>query len=77
MRPKFQAGEDLNGKIIAGLLRRELLLDFQTAKNAGTLGLNDREVLATAARGPRLRIAQSLAIMRSPRRVLNSVRTGL
>ena len=46
MRPRFQADENLNAKIIAGLLRREPSLDFQTAKTAGILGLADLDVPA-------------------------------
>ena len=54
MRFRFQADENLNAKIIAGLLRREPLLDFQTAKAARLLGLQDLEVLGVAARDGRI-----------------------
>jgi hypothetical protein len=54
MRPRFQADENLNVKIIAGVLRREPSLDFRTAKAADTLGLKDREALAAAARDGRV-----------------------
>lgn len=54
MLPRFQADENLNAKIIAGLIRRESSLDFQTAKAAGILGLSDPEVLAIAAREGRI-----------------------
>jgi hypothetical protein len=40
MRPRFQADENLNAKIVAGLLRREPSLDFQTAKAAKLIGLS-------------------------------------
>ncbi len=51
MPPRFLADENLNGKIIAGLHRREPYIDFQTAKAAGILGLSDYEVLTIAASG--------------------------
>ena len=38
MRPRFQADENLSPRIIAGLLRREPSLDFQTAKAARLIG---------------------------------------
>ena len=57
MRPRFQADENLNAKIIAGLLRREPSLDFQTAKAANLLGLEDLEVLAVAARDGRILVS--------------------
>jgi hypothetical protein len=49
MRPRFQADENLNAKIVAGLLRREPSLDFQSAKAGNLLSLDDPEVLAIAA----------------------------
>ena len=54
MRPRFQADENLNAKIVTGLLRREPSLDIQSAKNAGILGLDDVEVLTVAAREGRI-----------------------
>jgi hypothetical protein len=54
MPPRFLADENFNAKIIAGVLRREPSIDFQTANAAGILGLPDEEVLATAAREGRL-----------------------
>lgn len=49
MRLRFQADEDFNAKIIAGLLRREPSIDIQTARTAGVLVLSDPQVLAIAA----------------------------
>jgi hypothetical protein len=49
MRPRFQADEDFNAKIIAGLIRREASIDIQTARTAGVLGMSDPQVLAIAA----------------------------
>lgn len=57
MRPRFQADENLNAKIIAGLLRREPSLDFQTAKAAKLVGLPDPEVLSVAARENRILVS--------------------
>jgi Domain of unknown function (DUF5615) len=63
MRPRFQADENLNAKIIAGLLRREPSLDFQTAKTAVILGLADPEVLAIAARERRILVSHDRETM--------------
>jgi hypothetical protein len=63
MRPRFQADENLNAKILAGVLRREPSLDFQTAKAADILGLADREVLATAARDGRIVVSHDRETM--------------
>lgn len=52
MRARFQADEDFNQKIIAGLLRPSV--DIQTSKAAGLLGLPDADVLASAAREGRI-----------------------
>jgi len=57
MRPRFQADENLSAKIVAGLLRREPSLDFQTAKAAKLIGLSDPEVLAIAARDNRILVS--------------------
>lgn len=57
MRPRFQADENLNSKIVAGLLRREPSLDFQTAQVAKLIGLPDPEVLAVAARDNRILVS--------------------
>jgi predicted nuclease of predicted toxin-antitoxin system len=52
MRPRFQADEDFNAKIIADLIRRERSVDIQTARTAGVSGKSDPQVLAiTAAEG--------------------------
>ena len=63
MRPRFQADENLNAKIIMGLARREPLLEFQTAKNAGILGKPDPEVLAIAARDGRILVSHDRETM--------------
>lgn len=63
MRLRFQADENLNAKIIAGLLRREPFLDFQTAKAAKILGRPDPEVLAIAARDNRILVSHDRETM--------------
>ena len=79
MPPKFLADENLNAKIIAGLLRREPSVDFQTAKAAGIVGLPDEEVLATAAREGRLLISHDRETMPGHfnRFVVSSASAGL
>ena len=63
MRPRFQADENLNAKIIAGLRRREPSLDFQTAKAANILGHEDLEVLTIAARDGRILVSHDRETM--------------
>lgn len=63
MRPRFQADEDFNSKIIAGLLRREPAINFQTAKTAGLLGLPDPDVLAMTAREGRILVSHDRETM--------------
>jgi hypothetical protein len=74
MRPRFQADEDLNAKIVARLLRREPSLDFQTAKAANLLGLADPDVLAIAARDRRILVSHDRETM--PARFDRFVRTS-
>lgn len=57
MRPCFLADENLNAKIITGLLRREPAIDFKTAKSADLLGSPDPEVLLVAARENRILVS--------------------
>ena len=63
MRPRFQADEDLNAKITAGLLRREPSLDFQTAKTAKIIGWTDPDVLAIASRENRILVSHDRETM--------------
>ena len=57
MRPRFQADENFNAKIITGILRREPAIEFRTAKSARLLGLSDLDVLTAAARTGRIVIS--------------------
>jgi hypothetical protein len=63
MPPRFLADENFNAKIVAGLIRREPSIDFQTAKAAGILGLLDDEVLSAAAREGRLLVSHDRETM--------------
>ena len=63
MPPKFLADEDFNAKILAGLLRREPVIDFQSTKLAGIRGLPDQEVLAIAAREERVLVSHDRETM--------------
>ena len=49
MTVRFQADADLNAEIVAGVLRREPSMDFQTADEANLRRVPDPEVLALAA----------------------------
>lgn len=49
MRVKFLADANFSRRIIKGVQRREPLLDFQTAEEAGLPGKPDLEVLGIAA----------------------------
>ena len=60
---RWLADENFNAKIVAGLLRREPSIDFQTARAAGILGFPDRAVLTTAAREGRLLISHDRETM--------------
>lgn len=65
MRPRFLADENFNAKIIAGLLRREPTIDFQTASAAGLRGLSDPGVLAIAAQEGRILVSHDRETMPS------------
>jgi hypothetical protein len=51
---RFQADADLNEEIVAGVVRQEPDIDFQTATEANLHGLPDEEVLAYAAQETRI-----------------------
>jgi len=55
--PRFQGDEDFDRRIIEGLRRREPSIDFIRAKEAGTLGLPDPEVLQIAADAVRILVS--------------------
>ena len=63
MRVRFQADADLNHIILQAALRREPVMDFQTAHGAGLVGLPDNEVLAIAARAGRVLVTHDRKTM--------------
>ena len=63
MRPKFQADADLHSEIVAGVLRREPAVDFQSAQEAFEEGLGDEDVLEVAASEGRILISHDVSTM--------------
>ena len=63
MKTRFQADADLNEEIVAGVMRREPAIDFQTAEEANLRGLPDPEVLALAAQENRILVTQDRRTM--------------
>jgi hypothetical protein len=63
MKPRFQADADLNEEIVAGAIRREPAIDFQTAEEALLRGLPDPEVLALAAKDHRILVTHDRRTM--------------
>jgi Domain of unknown function (DUF5615) len=54
MTVRFQADADLNAEIVAGVLRREPSIDFQTTDEANLRRVPDPEALALAAQESRI-----------------------
>lgn len=63
MKVRFQADADFNRYIIAAVKRREPTVSFQTAHEAGLVGLDDAEVLALAASEGRLLVSHDRQTM--------------
>jgi predicted nuclease of predicted toxin-antitoxin system len=63
MKVRFQADADLNTEIVAGVLRREPSIDFQTADEADLRRLPDSEVLALAAEENRILVTHDRRTM--------------
>ena len=63
MKIRFQADADLNEDIVAGVIRREPGIDFQTATEAELTGVLDEQVLAVAAREHRLLVTHDRKTM--------------
>ena len=63
MKIRFQADADLNQTIVAGVLRREPTIDFQTANVANLTSLNDLQVLALAAQSGRVLVSHDQRTM--------------
>jgi uncharacterized protein DUF5615 len=62
-RVRFQADANLNALIIRGALRRQPLIDFQTADAADLSGVPDQEVLARAAQSGRILVSHDYRTM--------------
>ncbi|MGO8980012.1 MAG: DUF5615 family PIN-like protein [Streptosporangiaceae bacterium] len=63
MKIRFQADADFNEDIVAGILRRELRVDFRTAGQAGLRGLDDFQALAMAAKEGRVLVSHDRKTM--------------
>lgn len=63
MKIRFLADADLNQAIVIGLLRREPLIDFLSAHDAGLRGRSDPAVLAIAARQNRVLVSHDSGTM--------------
>lgn len=57
MRPRFQADNDLDQRIVVATKRLDPAVDFQTAAALGLHHLSDPEVLALAAHGGRILVS--------------------
>ncbi len=57
MKIRFQADADLNQAIVTGVVRREPMIDFQTAKISNLTKLSDIDVLLLAARANRILVS--------------------
>jgi hypothetical protein len=60
---RYQADADFNADIVAGIRRREPLIDIQSADEAGLRGVPDAQVLAYAAQGSRLLLSHDRKTM--------------
>jgi len=60
---RFQADADLKQSIVAGVIRRQPNLDFQSANEAGLEGIKDPEVLAIAAQDGRILVTHDRKTM--------------
>ncbi len=63
MRVRFQADADLDGRILRGLRRVAPEIDMRTAAAAGLVGLEDLDVLRTAADSSRILVSQDRRTM--------------
>jgi hypothetical protein len=63
MRVRYQADADLDGRILRGLRRVAPEIDIRTAADAGLAGLEDPQVLRTAADSGRILVSQDRRTM--------------
>lgn len=73
MKIRFQADADLNHIILFAVVRREPIIDFQTAITARLTSLPDEQVLALAAQEGRLLVSHDQTTM--PRHFSNLLAT--
>jgi Domain of unknown function (DUF5615) len=60
---RFQADADLRQAIVAGVIRRQSSIDFQSAHVAGLEGIKDPQVLTLAARDSRVLVTHDRKTM--------------
>jgi predicted nuclease of predicted toxin-antitoxin system len=63
VKPRFQADADLHFDIVTGILRREPLVDFQSAQEILRDGMSDQQVLAAAHRDGRILVSHDVNTM--------------
>jgi hypothetical protein len=63
MKIRFQADADLNHIILLATIRRQSVIDFQSAAAARLGGLNDREVLTVTAEQRRILVTHDRKTM--------------
>ncbi len=64
MKPRFQADNDLNQRIVSAVLRREPAINFRTAVDAGFHeGADDLQVLALTANDGRILVTHDRRTM--------------
>lgn len=63
MKVRFQADADFNEDVVSGVIRIRSEIDFKTATEAGLRGMNDAEVLSSAAREGRILISHDRKTM--------------
>jgi hypothetical protein len=63
LKPRFQADADLHPEIVAGVVRREPAVDFQSAVEVIPEGMSDSEVLQLAAREERILVSHDVSTM--------------
>lgn len=62
-RVRFLADANFNATIIKGILRRQPLIDVQTADSAGLAGVSDPVVLARASQSGRILLSHDFRTM--------------
>jgi hypothetical protein len=63
VRPKFQADADLHFEIVAGVLRGEPAVDFQSAQEGFEDGTKDQDILALASVEGRILVSHDVSTM--------------